>query len=163
MKRLQIPQKFVYEKFYKREKKLCTRNCRRKFIKNFLPEKRKEDIQTKQPRFKSWLKQIIWFKFVKSKDFKIVLFSMLNHYPLLPLSNRGAKKSFKLLTWEFVTIDTEFTCSSRLENNTTQKMKFSIKDFFSKCADLVKFTEEKLNEKLHFLCNELTMQFQRCV
>ena len=88
---------------------------------------------------------------------------MLNHYPLLPSSNRGAKKSFKLLTWEFVTIDTEFTCSSRLENNTTQKMKFSIKDFFSKCADLVKFSEEKLNEKLHFLCSELTMQSRRCV
>ena len=31
MKRLQIPQKFVYEKFY-----------RRKFIKNLLPEKLKE-------------------------------------------------------------------------------------------------------------------------
>ena len=25
------------------EKKLCTRNCRRKFIKNFLPEKHKEN------------------------------------------------------------------------------------------------------------------------
>ena len=35
-------------------------------------------------------------------------------------------------------------------------MKFSIKDFFSKCdqfsADLVTFTEEILNGKLHFLC-----------
>ena len=30
-----------------------------------------------------------------------------------------------------------------------EKMKFSIKDFFSKC-DLVTFTEEILNEKLHF-------------
>ena len=36
-------------------------------------------------------------------------------------------------------------------------MKFSIKDFFSKCiqirrktADLVTFTEETLNQKLHF-------------
>ena len=38
-------------------------------------------------------------------------------------------------------------------------MKFSIKDFFSKCkqiqktADLLTFTEEILNGKLHFLCN----------
>ena len=44
--------------------------------------------------------------------------------------------------------------------NTVQKLKFSIKDFFSKCdqicsflqetADLVTFTEEILNGKLHF-------------
>ena len=40
-------------------------------------------------------------------------------------------------------------------------MKFSIKDFFSKfgqirrkIADLVTFTEEILNGKLHFLCSE---------
>ena len=38
-------------------------------------------------------------------------------------------------------------------------MKFSIKDFFSKCdqirgkLDLVTFTEEILNGKLHFLCS----------
>ena len=42
---------------------------------------------------------------------------------------------------------------------TAQKMKFSMKDFFSKCDQisrelriLVKFTEEILNGKLHFLC-----------
>ena len=39
---------------------------------------------------------------------------------------------------------------------TAQKRKFSIRDFFSKCdqirnADLVIFTEETLNEKLHFV------------
>ena len=38
---------------------------------------------------------------------------------------------------------------------TAQKMKFSIKDFFSKCeqetADFVTFTEEILNGKFHFL------------
>ena len=40
-------------------------------------------------------------------------------------------------------------------------MKLSIKDFFSECdefrcfADLVKSTEEILNEKLHFLCSVL--------
>ena len=42
---------------------------------------------------------------------------------------------------------------------TAQKMQFSIKGFFSKCdqirstADLVTFTEETLNRKLHFLCS----------
>ena len=53
--------------------------------------------------------------------------------------------------------------------DTTQKMKFSINDFFSKCdqkkvkgkskkfpANLVTFTEEILNGKLHFLCSELS-------
>ena len=34
--------------------------------------------------------------------------------------------------------------------DTAQKMKFSIKDFFSKYD---KFTKEILNEKLHFLCS----------
>ena len=40
---------------------------------------------------------------------------------------------------------------------TAQKMKSSIKDFFSKCfhADLVTFTEEILNGKLHFLCSAI--------
>ena len=37
------------------EKNLRTRNCRRVFIKNLLPEKRKENMLTKQPRFKSRL------------------------------------------------------------------------------------------------------------
>ena len=44
MKRPQIPQKHVYEKFHVHEKKLCTRKSRRKFIKNLLPEKRKENM-----------------------------------------------------------------------------------------------------------------------
>ena len=44
MKRLQIPQKFVYEKFYVQEKNLRTQNYRREFIKNSLPEKRKENM-----------------------------------------------------------------------------------------------------------------------
>ena len=48
-----------------------------------------------------------------------------------------------------------------LEVNTAQKMKFSIKDFFSKCetADLVKFFEEILNGKLHFLCSVRFIHF----
>ena len=37
-------------------------------------------------------------------------------------------------------------------------MKLSVKDFFNKCdqihVDLVKFTKEILNEKLHFLCKD---------
>ena len=44
MKRLQIPQKLVYEKFYAHEKILRTRDCRRRFIKNLLPEKCKKDM-----------------------------------------------------------------------------------------------------------------------
>ena len=44
MKRLQIPQKLVYRKFYVNEKISRTRNCRREFIKNLLPEKRKENM-----------------------------------------------------------------------------------------------------------------------
>ena len=39
-------------------------------------------------------------------------------------------------------------------NFTEQKMRFSIKHFFSKC-DLVTFNEEIPNGKLHFLCSAL--------
>ena len=39
----------MYEKFYVHEKNLRTRNCRRRFIKNLLPEKRNENMETKQP------------------------------------------------------------------------------------------------------------------
>ena len=44
MKRLQIPQKLVYEKFYVHEKILRTENCLRRFVKNLLPKKRKENM-----------------------------------------------------------------------------------------------------------------------
>ena len=45
MERQQIPQKLVYEKSYVyKKKKLPTRNCRRKIIKNLFPEKRKENM-----------------------------------------------------------------------------------------------------------------------
>ena len=50
MKRLQIPQKLLYKKFHVHKKILPTRNYtkilpyRRKFIKNVLPEKRKENM-----------------------------------------------------------------------------------------------------------------------
>ena len=52
MKRVQILQKLVYKQFYVHEKNLPKRNCRLKFINNLLPEKRKENMQTKQPQFK---------------------------------------------------------------------------------------------------------------
>ena len=42
--RPKLPQKLVYEKFYVHEQILRTRNCPRKFIKNLLPEKRKENM-----------------------------------------------------------------------------------------------------------------------
>ena len=58
--------------------------------------------------------------------------------------------------------------SGRLLLNAAQRVKFSMKDFFSKCdqtaaeqfsADLVcgfgHITEEILNGKLHFLCSEI--------
>ena len=43
-----------------------------------------------------------------------------------------------------------------------KKMKFSIKDFFCKQfpADLVKFTEEILNGKLHFFCSDNILVFK---
>ena len=44
MKRLEIPQKLEYEKFYIHEKHFRTRDCRREFIKDLLPEKRKENM-----------------------------------------------------------------------------------------------------------------------
>ena len=52
MIKLQIQQKLEYEKFYVYEKILRTRNCRRKFIKNLLPKERKENMYTKQLRYK---------------------------------------------------------------------------------------------------------------
>ena len=36
-----MPQKLGHERFYAHEKTLRTQNCRRKFIKNLLPEERK--------------------------------------------------------------------------------------------------------------------------
>ena len=50
-----------------------------------------------------------------------------------------------------------FSLGLRLLIFTAQKMKFPIKDFFSKCdqiLDLVTFAEEILNGELHFLCSD---------
>ena len=63
MRKSQIPQKHVNGKLYVHTKKLRTRNCRHKFTKNLLPEKRKENMKTKQPQFKSRLKKIILVDF----------------------------------------------------------------------------------------------------
>ena len=41
---MQILQKLVYEKFYVHEKILGTQNCGGRFIKNLVPEKRKENM-----------------------------------------------------------------------------------------------------------------------
>ena len=46
-------------------------------------------------------------------------------------------------------------------NHCTKKMKFSIKDFFSKCDQIrrncgFKTAEEILNGKLHFLCGKFS-------
>ena len=43
---------------------------------------------------------------------------------------------------------------TKRQRYTAQKMKLSIKDFFSKC-DQITFTEEILNRKLHFLCSDM--------
>ena len=43
----------------RREKSLRTRNSRRRFIKNLLPEKHKENTLTKQPQFKSRLNKVL--------------------------------------------------------------------------------------------------------
>ena len=50
-----------------------------------------------------------------------------------------------------------FSLGLRLLIFTALKMKFPIKDFFSKCdqiLDLVTFAEEILNGELHFLCSD---------
>ena len=57
MKRQQIPQKLVYEKFYVHEKTLRTQNCHHKFIKNLLPEKCKENMEIKKKQFKSQMEK----------------------------------------------------------------------------------------------------------
>ena len=44
MKKLQIPQKLVYEKFYVHEKFLGTQNCRRNLSKIYFLKKCKENI-----------------------------------------------------------------------------------------------------------------------
>ena len=81
-------------------------------------------------------------------DLIYVLFLITTYFQLIAvlagaqmISNNEGKQFF---TWQ---------------TRTAQKMKFSIKDFLSKCdqirrkLDLVTFTKEILNGKLHFLCS----------
>ena len=44
IERLSIPQELISDKFYIQEKLFRTQKCRRKFVKNLLPEKRKENM-----------------------------------------------------------------------------------------------------------------------
>ena len=71
MKRLQIPQKFLYEKFYVHEKILRTQNCHRNFIKNVLIRTRNKNMQSKQARFKSRLNYFCRKKFLTHISFYI--------------------------------------------------------------------------------------------
>ena len=54
--------------------------------------------------------------------------------------------------------------ANKTVNYAAQKMKFSIKDFFSKCDQihrkLVTFTEEALHGKLHFLCSIMVQKLK---
>ena len=45
---------------------------------------------------------------------------------------------------------------NKIMKNTAQEMKFSIKDFLSKCDQIR--SGEILNGKLHFLCSEITWE-----
>ena len=83
MKRWEMPQKPGYEKFYVHEKILRTRNCGRKFIINFLPEKRKENMQTKQPRFKSRLNKCLKQHFLLVRIRSLQLLFPLKHVLVL--------------------------------------------------------------------------------
>ena len=48
-----------------------------------------------------------------------------------------------------------FKSKSYRVTNTAQKMKFSVKDFFSKCDQIHKKLEEPFNGKVHFLSSDL--------
>ena len=91
----------------------------------------------------------------------------MNFFPILPAD----KCLFKLNNEETISMSkgvplVPLLLTLLLDNSTpnvnctAQKMKFSIEDFFSKydpnlqeTTDLVTFTEEILNGKLHFLCS----------
>ena len=72
-------------------------------------------------------------------------------------------KSFLCILLKSISRDkSKSICLKRVQlfnKRTAQKMKFSVKDFFSKCdqfpADLVTFTEKIFNGKLHFLCGDV--------
>ena len=69
----------------------------------------------------------------------------------------GRRRKSKIFTGPGYASDIPGILGKLLKAFTAQKMKFSIKNFFSKFdqfpADLVTFTEEILNRKFHFLCS----------
>ena len=89
---------------------------------------------------------------------KIILSSCMLNGKLTYLTHFFSKLHF--YTPEYIRKNLAVTSNSSLA--TAQKMKLSVKDFSSKCyqicrklqIDLVTFTEEILNKKLHFLCSE---------
>ena len=92
----------------------------------------------------------------------------LLYLPLPTYSNKTVAFFFR----RFFIFLSSFFCLSGfvlglLFNTLHKKMKSSIKDFFSKCdqtrrfpPDLVTFTEEVFNRKLHFLCSDTCPIFQ---
>ena len=70
----------------------------------------------------------------------------------------------RLLLIKIVTIVVKGELANKTVNYAAQKMKFSIKDFFSKCDQihrkLVTFTEEALHGKLHFLCSIMVQKLK---
>ena len=89
-------------------------------------------------------------------------FNLVAYAILLVKSNMQQENESSLLTKKMYLFDVHIIFFKigvfyHLKVDTAQEMRFSIKDFFSKCdqkpkfpADLVTFTEEILNRKLHF-------------
>ena len=101
------------------------------------------DLKIKKRRF-NWFQEQIdicfgWnlMKILKSKGLKIIFSQgFLDHYPLLLLPNWGGKKIFQTFDVR-VCFRWYRTCMLlEVENNTTQKVKFSIKDFFGICDQI---------------------------
>ena len=70
----------------------------------------------------------------------------------------------RLLLIIIVTIVVKEELVNKTVNYAAQKMKFSIKDFFSKCDQihrkLVTFTEETLHGKLQILCSVMVQKLK---
>ena len=82
---------------------------------------------------------------------KILKFVPENH------EKSAIKKTFHRKTY-FTYRELVYNILSKIVVDTAQKTKFSIKDFLSKCEEIIltiiiTFTEEILDEKLHILCS----------
>ena len=96
-----MPQKLGHDKFYVHEKILRSRNCRRKFIKNLLPEKRK-----KKRTFKPNNSDL-------NRDWKItkILLDVANAFSeitLLFYQEKCAQKCSQLTLWSSVFNTSEY-------------------------------------------------------